>query len=179
MAKKKTEQDVREDPRYHDTRRLLRKYRDVTWSLELAVQKLKNQFHVEYGTDIEAFLDSVYLAGADLGGTELEHHAQCIERSHKMLQLLDSAVELLRTRHKKGEIYYWVLYYTYMSPQRLKNADEIMEILRPHIRDVSYSTYYRLSKEAVETLSSVLWGYTAKGNIEILNNFFPQIESIR
>ena len=47
MAKKKTEQDVRDDPRYHDTRKLLRKYRDVTWSLELSVQRLKNQFHVE------------------------------------------------------------------------------------------------------------------------------------
>ena len=85
MAKKKAEQDVREDPRYHDTRKLLRKYRDVTWSLELSVQRLKNQFQVEYGTDIEEFLDSVYVAGADLGGTELEHHARCIERSHKML----------------------------------------------------------------------------------------------
>ena len=39
MAKKKGEQDVRDDPRYHDTRKLLRKYRDVTWSLELSVQK--------------------------------------------------------------------------------------------------------------------------------------------
>lgn len=63
MAKRKAEQDVRDDPRYHDTRKLLRKYRDVTWSLELSVQRLKNQFHVEYGTDIEGFLDSVYLAG--------------------------------------------------------------------------------------------------------------------
>ena len=108
MAKRKAEQDVRDDPRYHDTRKLLRKYRDVTWSLELSVQRLKNQFHVEYGTHIEGFLDSVYLAGADLGGTELEHHAQCIERSHKMLTLLDNAVELLRTRHKNGEIYYWL-----------------------------------------------------------------------
>ena len=55
MAKKKVEQDVRNDSRYHDTRKLLRKYRDVTWSLELSVQRLKNQFHVEYGTDIEEF----------------------------------------------------------------------------------------------------------------------------
>lgn len=143
MAKKKTEQDVRNDPRYHDTRRLLRKYRDVTWSLELSVQRLKNQFHVEYGTDIEEFLDSVYLAGADLGGTELEHHAQCIERSHKMLTLVQNAVELLRTRHKNGEDYYWLLYYTYLSPQQYKNAEEIVEQLQPHILDISFRTYYR------------------------------------
>lgn len=168
MAKKKIEQDVREDPRYHDTRKLLRKYRDVTWSLELSVQRLRNQFQVEYGTDIEEFLDSVYVAGADLGGTELEHHAQCIERSHKMLKLLDSAVELLRTRHKNGEIYYWLLYYTYLSPQQFRNTEEIIEQLQPHIRDISFRTYYRRQKEAVEALSSVLWGYTSRESADIM-----------
>ena len=173
MAKKKAEQDVRDDPRYHDTRRLLRKYRDVTWSLELSVQRLRSQFHVEYGTSIEDFLDTVYLAGADLGGTELEHHAQCIERSHKMLKLLDNAVELLRTRHKNGEIYYWLLYYTYLSPQQFRNTEEIIEQLQPHIRDISFRTYYRRQKEAIAALSAVLWGYTAQDNLEVLDIFVP------
>lgn len=173
MAKKKAEQDVREDPRYHDTRKLLRKYRDVTWSLELSVQRLKNQFQVEYGTDIEEFLDSVYVAGADLGGTELEHHARCIERSHKMLKLLDNAVELLRTRHKNGEVYYWLLYFTYLSPQQFRNTEEIIEQLHPHIRDISFRTYYRRQKEAIAALSAVLWGYTAQDNLDVLNLFFP------
>ena len=64
------------------------------------MQRLRGQFHVEYGTDIDDFLDTVYLAGADLGGTELEHHARCIERSHKMLTLVQNAEELLRTATK-------------------------------------------------------------------------------
>lgn len=173
MAKKKAEQDVRDDLRYHDTRRLLRKYRDVTWSLELSVQRLRSQFHVEYGTDIEEFLDTVYQAGANLCGTELEHHAQCIERSHKMLTLLDNAVELLRTRHKNGEIYYWLLYYTYLSPQQFRNTEEIIEQLQPHIRDISFRTYYRRQKEAIAALSAVLWGYTAQDNLEVLDIFVP------
>lgn len=176
MAKKKVEKDVRDDPRYHDTRKLLRKYRDVTWSLELSVQKLKTQFNVEYGTDIEEFLDSVYLAGADLGGTELEHHAQCIERSHKMLRLLDSAVELLRTRHKNGEAYYWLLYYSYLSPQQYHNTEEIIELLQPHIRDISRATYFRKQEMAVRVLSSILWGYTSQECTMLLDNFFPLID---
>lgn len=173
MAKKKVEQGVRDDPRYHDTRRLLRKYRDVTWSLELSVQRLRSQFHVEYGTSIEDFLDTVYLAGADLGGSELEHHAQCIERSHKMLTLLDNAVELLRTRHKNGEIYYWLLYYTYLSPQQYQNTEEIIEQLRPHIRDISRTTYFRRLEKAVESLSAILWGYTSKDSMETLEKLIP------
>ena len=150
--KKFVEKDVTENPLYHDTWKLLKKYRDVVWSLEISVQHVRAKFEIEYGTSIEEFLDSVYLAGADLNGSNIEHHAKCIERSHKMLKLLDSAVELLRTRHKNGEAYYWLLYYSFLSPQQLKNVEEIIENLRPHIRDISFRTYYRKRREAIDAL---------------------------
>ncbi len=123
--RKFVEPDVADNPLYHDTWKLLKKYRDVVWSLELSVQHVRTKFEIEYGTSIEDFLDSVYLAGADLAGSDIEHHAKCIERSHKMLKLLDSAIELLRTKHKNGEAYYWLLYYSFLSPQQLKNVEEI------------------------------------------------------
>jgi len=171
--KQKTECKVTEDPRYHNTWRLLKKYRDVVWSLELSVQQVRSRFQIEYGNRIEDFLESIYLAGADLGGTELEHQARCIERSHKMLSLVENAVNLLRTRHKNGEAYYWLLHYTYLSPQQLKNVEEIIEQLRPHIHDISFRTYYRRRREAIEALSSVLWGYTSQDSLLILEQFFP------
>ena len=121
MARKKVERKVTEDPRYHNTWKLLRKYRDVVWSLELSVQQVRTQFQIEYDTSIEDFLESIYLAGADLGGTDIEHQAQCIERSH----------------------------------------------------NISVRTYYRRRKEAIEALSSVLWGYTAQDSLQILEQFFP------
>ena len=135
MSNKRTEKQ--EDSRYHDTWRLLKKYRDVVWSMELSVQQVKKEFEIEFGSSIDDFLESVYLAGADLGGTKIENHARCIERSNQMLKLLNNAVELLRTRHKNGETYYWILYYTFLSPQQLENVDEIIEQLQPHIRDIS------------------------------------------
>ena len=101
--RKKGEVNPAEDPRYHDTWRLLKKYRDVVWSLELSVQQLKKEFQVEYGSSVDEFLDSIYLAGADLHGTQIEDHARCLERSNKMLTLVNNAVELLRNRHKNGE----------------------------------------------------------------------------
>ena len=170
---KRDEMLIVEEPLYHDTWKLLKKYRDVVWSLELSVQQVRNKFEIEYGNTIEDFLDSVYLAGADIAGSDIEHHAQCIERSHKMLSLLDNAVELLRTRHKNGEIYYWLLYCTYLSPQQFRNAEEIMEQLQPHIRGISFRTYYRRQREAVEALSSVLWGYTAKESTDIIEKILP------
>ena len=173
MTKKQREMDIAENPLYHDTWKLLKKYRDVVWSLELSVQQVRNKFEIEYGSSIEDFLESVYLAGADIAGGDIEHHAKCIEHSHRMLKLLDNAIDLMRTRHKNGEIYYWLLYYTYLSPQQLRNVDEIIEKLRPYIRDISFRTYYRRRKEAVAALSSILWGYTAKDSAEILDQFFP------
>lgn len=173
MPKKLNKNDVREDSRYHDTWKLLKKYRDVVWSMELSVQQIKSQFQIEYGSSIDDFLDSIYMAGADLGGTQIENHARCIERSHKMLLLVGNAVELLRTRHKNGEIFYWLLYYTYLSPQQFRNTEEIMEQLRPHMRDISFRTYYRRRKEAVAALSSVLWGYTTQDSLDVLELFFP------
>ena len=176
MRKKEDERNITENPLYHDTWKLLKKYRDVVWSLELSIQQVRNRFELEYGSSIEDFLDSVYLAGADLSGSDTEHHAKCIERSYRMLKLLDSSVDLLRNKHKNGEVYYWLIYYTFLSPQQLRNVEEIIEKLRPHIRDVSFRTYYRKRQEAIEALSSILWGYTSKDSMEILDQFFPDFQ---
>ena len=111
MKKTIHEPKVTDNPLYHDTWMLLRKYRDVVWSLELSVQQVRRQFQIEYGSSIEEFLESLYVAGVTFEGSAIEDHARCIERSYKMLKLLDASVELLRTKHKYGESYYWLLYY--------------------------------------------------------------------
>lgn len=158
MKKNQAEMNIADNPLYHDTWKLLKKYRDVVWSLELSVQQVRSRFEIEYGSSIEDFLESVYVAGIDLSDRSIEHHAKCIERSHRMLKLLDTSIDLLRTKHKNGESYYWLLYYSFLSPQQLRNVEEIIEKLRPHIRDISFRTYYRRRREAIDALSSILWG---------------------
>lgn len=163
-----------EDPRFHDTYKFLRRYRDATYSLKVVVHQMETQFRMKYGTSVDEFLDSIYAAGADLSGDDIEERAKSIERSNRMLKMLDSSVDLLRTNHKHGEQYYWILYYTFLSPQELKGTNEIIESLKPHISNISYRTYYRKRHAAVEALSTILWGFTAKETIEILNEFFPE-----
>ncbi len=142
--------------------------------LELAVRQVRNTFQIDHGNSIEAFLESIYIAGADIGGSKLESYSKSIERSNQMLTLLNSAVDILRNKHKHGEQYYWILYYTYLSPQQLQNTDEIIEKLQPHIMNMSHRTYYRKRPLAVEALSTVLWGYTSKDCLEVLVRFFPE-----
>ncbi len=167
------QENMSRNPLFHDTQKLLRKYRDVVWSLELSVQQARHGFQKEYGSSIEDFLESIYSAGADLSGSDAEHHAKCIERSRKMLRLIESAVELVRNKHKDGESYYWILYYTYLSPQQIRNIDGIIAKLQVHINDISPRTYYRRRQNAIEALSSVLWGYTSKECMDILEKHFP------
>ena len=68
MAKKNhhpVSAEVENNPLYHDTYKLLRCYRDSTYSLMVAVRQVEIQFQLEYNTSIDEFLDSIYAAGAD------------------------------------------------------------------------------------------------------------------
>jgi len=87
---------------------------------------------------------------------------------------VETAVDLLRNKHKNDEEYYWILYFTFLSPQQLRNTEEIVEKLRPHMHDISYRTYYRRRQEAIEALGSVLWGYTTKDCLGVLELFIPE-----
>ena len=62
MKKDQEEMNIADNPLYHDTWKLLKKYRDVVWSLELSVQQVRSRFEIEYGSSIEDFLESVYVA---------------------------------------------------------------------------------------------------------------------
>lgn len=172
MARRK-QQDVTENPLYHDTWKLLQKYRDVVWSMELSVQQVKISFEKEFGQTIDDFLDSIYSAGADLSGTEIEQHARCIQRSNQMIRLVDGALDILRNKHQNGEELYWILYYSFIIPQKLQNTQQIIDKLHIHVREISYRTYFRKRQEAIIALSSILWGYTSKDSLDILEQFFP------
>ena len=55
-----------EDTLFHNTELLLKNYRDVVWSLEVAVHRVNQNFYQEYGRDIEGFwtivnkVDTIY-----------------------------------------------------------------------------------------------------------------------
>lgn len=171
---KKQMEQLPDNPKFHDTWLLLRKYRDVVWGLELSVQQVKRRFQMEKGSSIEDFLDSIYIAGVDFSDNGIQEQARSIEKSYQMLKLLETSVNIMRSKHKYGEMYYWLLYYSYLSPQQYRNVDEIIEMLRPHITDISQRTFFRRRKDAINALSSILWGYTSKDSLNLLEQFFPE-----
>ena len=170
MARKKMIQDER----YHDTQLLLKKYRDVVWSLSMSVEHVKSDFRTYYGGSIEDFLDSVYVAGADLSGTDIEERAKCIERSNKMLNLVDDAAATMRQKHKNGELYYQVLYFNYFSAQEYHSQEAILEALDHAGYPMCRKTMIEYRNHAVNLVSSFLWGYTARDTKEILDRFVKE-----
>ncbi len=63
---------------YHNTELLLQHYRDVVWSLTVAVEQVRHDFHTEYGKDIDEFLETLSTAGAELCGTDIEERAKVL-----------------------------------------------------------------------------------------------------
>ena len=78
MANRNTQEfpSPEEDPRFHDTYQFLRRYRDATYSLKVVVHQMEHQFKLQYDNDIDKFLDSIYAAGADLTGSDIEQRAK-------------------------------------------------------------------------------------------------------
>ena len=139
-------------PHYHDTLMLLKKYRDIAWIVEVSSRNLQEEFRAENGGPPAGMFLTVLHAS-------LMDCSQSLEHSAKMLHIIDSAVDLIREKHKKGELYYWILYYAYLSPHKYENSSEILRALESKAPPISLRTYYARREEAIELLSSVLWGY--------------------
>jgi len=156
---------------YHDPLRLLKTYRDVRWNLKLSMEHHRQDFEAEYGMSVTEYLDDVYAAGASFEGTKLEHHANSMKRTAEMLKLIDTSLHLIRENYSEGEPYYWILYYTYLSPQKLSGVDEIVDRIKSHVPFITKDTYFKQRKKAISTFASVLWGFTTKRDADLLDTF--------
>lgn len=160
---------------YHDIVALFKIYRSVNWQMQVKINSVKHRFALEYGTDVDSFLDSIYQAGMDINQDmdDMKERIEAINRSNKFLKLIDEAVDLMRKYHPQGERNYWVLYYSYMSAYKAENVDEILDKLEPHfpqITRIHKATYFRWREQAFEAVSSILWGCGEK-DIKILEQF--------
>ena len=55
-----------ENTAYHDVIKLFKIYRAVNWQMQIKINQVKRRFHMEYGTDVDEFLESIYQAGMDV-----------------------------------------------------------------------------------------------------------------
>lgn len=51
---------------YHNIAALFKIYRAVNWRMQIKINQVKHRFQLEYGTDVDSLLDSMYQAGMDI-----------------------------------------------------------------------------------------------------------------
>ena len=172
MRKKEQEKRTeREEYLYHNTELLLKKYRDVVWSIEVSAIQAQINFENEMDCTLSEFLNMSYEARADLSGTEIQEQMRVLERNKKMLKIIDTSVELIRKKQVDGEVYYQILYHTYISDEPSGSIEEIIDKLAQNGQYMSWKTYYNKRTKAIEILSTVLWGFTSKDCMPIIEQF--------
>lgn len=159
----------------HDISELFRIYRAVSWNMQMRLNQVEHQFRLEYGTDVDGFLDKIYQAGMNIDTdlANLKPRIEIINRSNQFLKLIDEAVDLMKQYHPHGEKYYWVLYYTYMSAYQAENVEEILDELAPHFPNnprIHRTTYFRWRDQAFEAAGRILWGYEEESKM-LLKHF--------
>ena len=89
-----------------------------------------------------------------------------------MLKIIESAVNMLKRKQADGEVYYNIIYYTYMTKKPYKKVENIIDkVVSVTGESMSWKTYYAKKRRAIETLSTILWGFTSKECLPILEDF--------
>lgn len=172
MRETKDNKTNAEEKLYHNTEILLKRYREVVWSIEASAIQAQVNFELEMDCRLNEFLEMSYAAGADLSGTHIEEQMRTMARNKAMLKIIEMSVESLRKRHAYGEEYYWLLYYTYLSNRPCKTVEEIIRCVTRETKIfITWKTYYNQKRKAIEALSTILWGFASRDCQPLLKEF--------
>ena len=152
---------------YKNTEMLLKRYRDVVWSIEVSQLHLSTNNN----TKLDEFLELSYAAGADFANTKIAEQEKTIEKNKKMLSLIDRGLELIRRKQKYGEEYYKIIYYTYITEETLNGCNDSLDKLEEEGVILTEKTYFRRRRDAIKLLGEILFGcseYATKDVFELL-----------
>ena len=100
---RETEQELRRNM-YHNTKMMLKHYRDIVWALECFPQKIAEELNRPL-RDLDALL-SVVDTQIAMGNAKLEHRMLGIQKSRVLLDRINDALTVLRHKPGNGEMMY-------------------------------------------------------------------------
>lgn len=163
-AKIEEQPDLNKNWCFHNTKKLLQRYRSTLMCIAVALDDLDEECLGSLGVRFSAMGEFAQQMDIDLSGTYIESRLRTMQRNKLMLQYIDRAIRSMRSYAKNGEEFYWILYYKYLSSDEdiCQTDGEVVEKLREKGLPVSNSTFYRRCNLAIDTLSGILWGFTAR-----------------
>lgn len=174
MREKKDNNCERNEYLYHNTELLLKKYREVVFSIEIGATQAEYDFESEMCCKLDEYLEMSHATAANFEGTKIVEQMRIMERNKKMLSIIDRAINIIKDRVADGEEYYWILYYTYISDKPSKRVEDIIALVSDKTEPMSWKTYFNKRKRAIEKLSDILWGFTSKECIGVLNMYLGE-----
>jgi len=133
---------------YHNTKMMLKYYRDIVWALECFPQQVAAELDQPF-KELDTLLSAVD-AQLAMGNTKMEHRLLSIKKSRILLDRINDALTVLRQKPTNGELMYNIIFLTYITPDKLKHSDILFRL------NISDRHYYRLRQQAVRMLARSL-----------------------
>lgn len=135
---------------YHNTELLLTSYREIVWALESVPDQIASELQMPFAT-LDELIDRIDL---ELGmeNKRLEGRLNSVTKSRLLIDRINEAVSVLKTKPKDGKDLYRVIYKTFMDPVVSRNIYDLFYEL-----NLSKRKYYELRKKAIRLISLRLW----------------------
>lgn len=134
---------------YHNTQVMLQHYRDIVWALECFPQQVAEELDRPL-RNLDALLSAVDTQIA-MGNARLEHRLLNIQKSRLLLDRINDALTVLRSKPGNGELMYNIIFQTFLTPEKLTHTEILYRL------DISDRHYYRMRQQAINVLSIRLW----------------------
>ena len=135
---------------YHNTELLLKNYRDMVWLLESMPDQIASELMIPFAS-LDEIIDRLDLE-LSMNNKRLESRLQSITQSRLLINRINEAVSVLKTKPNDGLDLYRVIYETYINPETRGRVWDIYELLA-----LSKRKYYSIRKKAITLISLRLW----------------------
>lgn len=135
---------------YHNTELLLTSYREIVWALESVPDQIASELQMPFAT-LDELIDRIDLE-LGLENKRLESRLNSVTKSRLLIDRINEAVSVLKTKPKDGNDMYRVIYKTFMDPNVCRNIYDLFYEL-----NLSKRKYYEIRKKAIRLISLRLW----------------------
>jgi len=142
-------QQERRKAAYHNTEMLLKNYRTVVWQLESRPSMIAAELNTPFAS-IDQLIQQLDLEMA-MGSRKRENELASIQKSRMLIERVNEALTVLKSKPENGERLYELIYLTYISAVKLSHNELLYRL------NLSSRSYYRLREQAITILSIRLW----------------------
>lgn len=134
---------------YKNTKLLLENYRTISIAVQFLPQQIASELNLPF-KGIDALLENCDIASTYLD-SNIDDRLRNVQRTKQLIDVVNKSLTAMKEMSQEGELYYKLLYYTYLSPKQLLIEDILKKL------DISRSSYFRKRDNAIKLFGSILW----------------------